>query len=358
MSNSSITNKTGSGRRRFREMAKSYIFGGFAKNQLYENDIAIQTLSNTSSKSKNSINDTCHSNLSYLTNTSSKDLSQCEIYKHQKSSISENININESESNTKISLNAPSSFVSDDIELDIDSDYVNVRTVVIIKNIPQNIDIDSILQAVYCGPIENVVKVFSPENNKLIKYLELHFFKNKDADLFLKYSKTGNFLVSGQKLKCQWGSRIINETSCASFQKLKDIVYPENEQVYSQHGGSTIRTGARRCLILKKTSLETKVKASQINNNIKNPYHLYSPNLAIFDINEIINDFKEFGDIINISPVISRRLCVSINFYNIRSAILAKEAFENMNSIVNKKYSDEWVLWYGKDVNDKPCIAI
>lgn len=356
MSNSSITNKMGSERRRFREMAKSYIFGSFVK-QAELNEAAIQTDSNVSSKSNNEINDTCQSDLSYLTNSSLKDLTRSEIVLDQSSSCS-NLKLNDSASNTKIALTSSSSIMSNNIELDIDSDYVNERTVLIIRDIPEKIDIDSILQAVYCGPIEKIVKVLNPEDNNLIKYLELHFIKNEDAELFLKYSKTGNFLVNGQKLKCQWGTRFINEVSNANFKKLHDLVYPENEQVYSQHGGSTIRTGARRCLILKKTNVEAKVDTNKKNNNIKNPYHLYSPNLAQFDINEIMKDFKVYGDIINISPVISRRLCISINFYDIRSAILAKEAFEKMNSLVNKKYSDEWVVWYGKDVNDKPCIAI
>ncbi|KAL6933340.1 uncharacterized protein HGUI_02950 [Hanseniaspora guilliermondii] len=355
MSNSSITNKTGSERKRFREIAKSYIFGSFTKNQSYQNEIAIQTCSNPSDKS-NITNDVSESDLSYLTNSSSNDLSATEVNIVQTSTNSKDINANDVDSNTKISLTSSSSLLSNKIELDIDSDYVNERTVLIIRDVPAKIDIDSILQAVYCGPIEKIVKVLNPEDNNLIKYLELHFIKNQDAELFLKYSKSGNFLVNGQKLKCQWGTRFINEVSKKNFSKLEDLVYPENEQVYSQHGGSTIRTGARRCLILKKTNVEPKNDTNK--KTIKNPYHLYSPNLAAFNINEVIKDFKVYGDIINISPVISRRLCISINYYDIRSAILAKEAFEKMNSIINKKYSNEWVVWYGKDVNDKPCISI
>ncbi|CAI8497928.1 unnamed protein product [Hanseniaspora opuntiae] len=354
MSNSSITNKTGSERKRFREIAKSYIFGSFTKNPAYQNEVAIQTGSDPSDKS-NVTNGTCQSDLSYLTNSSLNDLSDTEVNIVQ-TNTSKDINATDLDSNTKISLTSSSSAMSNKIELDIDSDYVNERTVLIIRDVPAKIDIDSILQAVYCGPIEKIVKVLNPEDNNLIKYLELHFIKNQDAELFLKYSKTGNFLVNGHKLKCQWGTRFINEVSKKNFSKVKDLVYPENEQVYSQHGGSTIRTGARRCLILKKTNVEPKTDTGK--KNMKNPYHLYSPNLATFNINEITKDFKVYGDIINISPVISRRLCISINYYDIRSAILAKEAFEKMNSMINKKYSNEWVVWYGKDVNDKPCISI
>ncbi|OBA28139.1 hypothetical protein HANVADRAFT_51848 [Hanseniaspora valbyensis NRRL Y-1626] len=353
------TIKNGSERRRFREIAKNYLFGVSLKT-INNNNSSKEFLKNESQASaktettttttnlsqlsnKKSTIPTCETDLSYLTNSSAKDLSKIETK-----------TLLLSPNHTKTELKIGSSLAENIDSFQLDSEYLNQRKVLIIRDIPSRIDIDTILQAVYCGPIEKIVKVLNSENNELIKYLELHFMKNEDAELFYQYAQTGNFLINGQFLECQWGSKMINEVSVEDFGRIESLVFPPNEQVYSQHGGSTIRTGARRCLILKKNNVEPKKNHGSENN----PYHLYSPNLADFDLSEVIKDFKVYGDIINITPVISRRLCISINYYDIRSAIQAKISFEKNNSNINKKYSANWVIWYGKDVNDKPCISI
>lgn len=343
------TAKTGSERRRFREIAKSYFFGLNPKtlpnniNPMKNNKPGFTVGSPTKKNSlieKTLYDSSCGSEFSGLINSSFHNLSKTEGY-------STTLN------HSKINQKSSASLVEKLDIFGLDSEYLNQRKVLILYNIPAKTAVDSILQAVYCGPIEKVVKVVDISNKYLIKYLELHFIKNADAELFFQYAQTGNFLVNGQFLLCQWGNKKINQTSVSEFCKIESLVFPKNEQVYSQHGGSNIRTGARRCLILKKNNLEAKEEFENKNSN----YHLYSPNLSSIDLDTIIEDFKLFGDIINITPVISRKSCISINYYDIRSAIQAKTAFEIIDSKINKKYSAEWVVWYGKDVNDKPCIA-
>lgn len=348
--NSENTAKTGSERRRFREIAKSYFFGYNPKTSPHNNNNRIvknQTGFTVSSPAKKALlndntlyNTFSRSGISGVFNSSYPELPKTEDF-------STTIN------NSKANQESSASLVEKLDIFGLDSEYLNQRKVLMLYNIPHKTSVDSILQAVYCGPIEKVVKVVNNNSNHLLKYLELHFIKNKDAELFYQYAQTGNFLVNGQFLLCEWGNKKVNQSSVAEFCKIERFVFPKNEQVYSQHGGSNIRTGARRCLILKKNNPEPKADYEYKSNN----YHLYSPNLISLDLNAIFEDFTVFGEIINITPVISRKTCIAINYYDIRSAIKAKTAFELNDSNINKKYSTDWVVWYGKEVNDKPCIA-
>ncbi|XBW35833.1 hypothetical protein QEN19_001406 [Hanseniaspora menglaensis] len=348
-SHQKILTKTGSERRRFREFAKNYFFGATITSVKSPNKFDISKIISNSKNSIFVLENQCSLNLEC---NQQNEIISNENNQSGHKDLTKFVTLISPSDLSNLELNSSAKIIENTSSFDIESEYFCKRKVLVIRNIPMQINIDSILQAVCCGPIEKVVQIFSNESNKFIKYLELHFIKNEHAELFYQYAKTGNFLINGQFLNCQWGNKLINEMSIKNFELINKLVFPENEQVYSQHGGSTIRTGARRCLILKKNCVEPKKYYS---NNL-NFYHLYSPNLADFSFKEIIADFKVFGEIINVTPVVSRKLCISINYYDIRSAIYAKSSFENPFSKTYKKYASDWVIWYGKEVNDKPCI--
>jgi hypothetical protein len=60
---------------------------------------------------------------------------------------------------------------------------------------------------------------------------------------------------------------------------------------------------------------------------------------------------------LEITPVISKKLCLAIHFYDTVSAINAKKEFDGKTTEIYEKYKD-WTLWYGKDLCDTPCLNV
>ena len=359
----------GSERRRFRTIAKSYLFG-HKKGQIRDlNAFHEQFYANEAPEPKFSSN---YDTSIFLLERKSSALVDQVADQVVACCLSPTVSIDESEdypmkewlsksTNQDFSTFSGSKAISEK-QLFSSSDcakqrteFLNTRKVVILENIPAITDVDSILNQVYCGPIEKIVKTTFEKDTSQIKELELFFVEHEDAEKFMHFASSNLFLINGVHPNCIWANSTINKAANDSFQKIKHYVYPKNEQVYSQHGSSSIRTGARRCLILKKQAMK---EPSISNYDHKNPYLLYSSVLEPFDVNQLIKDFQKFGEIINVTPVVSRKMCVSINFSDIRNAIDAKVSFDTKGTLLNSKYHNDWALWYGKDIADKPAFSV
>ncbi|OWB78482.1 hypothetical protein B5S32_g2676 [[Candida] boidinii] len=96
-----------------------------------------------------------------------------------------------------------------------------------------------------------------------------------------------------------------------------------------------------------------------------------------FNIEEIRNDFMGYGKIIDILPIISRKMAFSIQFFDISSAVKAKKDCEHCPNEGNEAGSEEevgnfkdalarsatqkemwskyrnWYIWFGKDPTDR-----
>ena len=128
---------------------------------------------------------------------------------------------------------------------------------------------------------------------------------------------TGLLMVNGVKLKVEWlndENNLVNSTLSSSL--MSDILH----------------NGCRRCLIISKN-----IPGKRIRNGDKmfypEPDIHYSTNL---NFEEIKNDFNKFGKVLDIGSVISRKLCFSIFYYDIRCAILAKQELDLIGSELNK----------------------
>ncbi|CAI5758725.1 unnamed protein product [Candida verbasci] len=200
---------------------------------------------------------------------------------------------------------------------------------VVITNITSSMGINSVIQQVCGGPLEKIVR----HSNSL----EIYFIFPEHAKQFYMYGKnSGLLIVNGLKLKVQW------------------LLDDENNQIISPNLLSQIlHNGCRRCLIISKVIPNKKIRTGDKMFYPEPEIH-YS---SYLNVSEIRSDFNKFGEIMDIGSVISRKLCFSVFYYDIKHAINAKNEFELIGSELNLKYKD-WSIWYGKDITDRACFAL
>lgn len=242
----------------------------------------------------------------------------------------------------------PDLFEEDNVYMTIDGENVYVTSssedellennihpkAIVLGNIPKSTGIASILAQLHGGPLENIV-IHTNEDQSL-KKVQLDFLTHEAAYSFMKYGRTNMFKVNGQHLTPEWGT--------TSDPKINEGNEWDDQQSSSEDQDFC------RCLIMKK----------YINFSKKNKYsdpYKESP-LEPLNIFEIKQDFGTFGEILEITPIVSRKLCISINFFSIDSAMNAMKEYENPTSNLHKVYFNDWAIWYGKDITDRPCIAL
>lgn len=253
--------------------------------------------------------------------------------------------------------------------------------IVAITNIPKKLSIPSLLHQIHGGPLEKIELVkknnyqfFNDEKlyafNKPINWNEvsifLHFNRYEDARNFYLYSKTGFFRVNDIHLKTLWIPELDDS--------LEDYKTTENNLLVTNLMKGEER--ARRVLVFKKPLHEKRSKhCIKRRPGYPDPTVNYSDD---FDIDEIRKDFGQYGKLIEILPVVSRKLCFGIQYYDVRSAIKVKRIVQssghNNHETEDSKAKDEydifsakdlelrnkyqhWYVWYGKDPADKsvPC---
>lgn len=205
------------------------------------------------------------------------------------------------------------------------------RRSIVLANVPRNTGLSSILSQVCGGPLEAITLHRSGVDKALVK-VELDFLTKEGAASFMKYGRSNLFKVNGIHLAPEW-------KKCFELQPpaLPEDILEEIPEVC-------------RCLIMKRyTSGVTK------NKHGSRPKETVLDNL---DVSEIQQDFEIFGEIQDIGPIVSRKLCVSISFYCVHDAIHAMDDYENPASQLYRKYFKTWAVWYGKDITDRPCVEI
>lgn len=211
------------------------------------------------------------------------------------------------------------------------------KRILLMRNIGQRSGFKNALSLVAGGPLEKITF----HDSSCEPYMELHYIYYDDAMRFFNYAtNTGLLNFNGHKFDLEWAPLHIPE----SRSLLSIPSYLLNE--IQSHG-------ARRCLLFSKVVPEKPIRHSRTM-HYPSPKTHYSLDLTIEKIKE---DFLRFGDLIEVGSVISRKLCFSLQFYDIRSAINAKKECEAEGFPMNLKYG-EWTIWYGKDPADKPCLTV
>ncbi|GAV54984.1 hypothetical protein ZYGR_0AS03070 [Zygosaccharomyces rouxii] len=211
----------------------------------------------------------------------------------------------------------------------------NVRPrAVVLGNIPKSTGIASILAQLHGGPLENIA--IHTGDAQTLKKVQLDFLTHEAAYSFMKYGRTNMFKINGQHLTPEWGR--ISDHKIKKSNEWDDQQSSNEDQDFC------------RCLIMKKyINCAKRTKYSDA--------YKESP-LEPLNLSEIKQDFGNFGEILEITPVVSRKLCISVNFFSMESAMKAMREYENPTSNLHKAYFDNWAIWYGKDITDRPCIAL
>lgn len=228
----------------------------------------------------------------------------------------------------------------------IDLTSNNDKRVVIFQDLPRNTGIKNLLAQIHGGPLEKILYAYDDRlGADRIAYVEIHFLFSSDANRFMHFSRYHLFKVNGIHLIPQWANKDVLELSNNSMEHIRQFV--DLDKCKSIQNFDSV--GARRCLIMKKYTKKHRPICKELN-----------PKSRIYDldIRQIKNDFNRFGHILDVSPLISRKICLQISFHDIRSAIEAMKSYETTNSFINDRYYRDWSIWYGKDIVDKPCIEV
>ncbi|KAG7740164.1 hypothetical protein KL923_002005 [Ogataea haglerorum] len=239
--------------------------------------------------------------------------------------------------------------------------------VVMLSNIHRNTSLTSIMSQIYGGPLEKVLlldkstlKEKQYDLGKQVNWdetlLHLYFQREEDALKFMNFASTGMFVVNGYHLHPSWIPRsgIVNTEDYLCYHE-KDSL-----QSLEMMGGPE---SARRVLVLKKPVLAKSKLNSHIGSEKKrasypDPILNYSPD---FDLNAIRTDFSQFGPIVEILPVVSRKLCFAVQYFDVQAAIAAKHAIQAKRNVsdnqMSVKYKD-WYIWYGRDPADKAALFV
>ena len=207
-------------------------------------------------------------------------------------------------------------------------------TEIIISNIPEFTGVDSVLAQVRGGQLSRVSVPVSKYSSSPLKFIVVTFCNPQDAKAFLEYGNTNLFKVNGMNVDVNW-----------YFDEFKS---PYNAWSGSVSTGNSQNSKTTRCLILKKNEKKRIITKHGV---------VVENGVIPFDETTIEEDFSIFGNIQGITPVISRKLCISIHFMDILSAMRAMHSFRQHNSDIYKKYHNTWSMWYGVDVTARPCIA-
>ncbi|KAI5948715.1 hypothetical protein KGF57_005326 [Candida theae] len=241
---------------------------------------------------------------------------------------------------------------------------------VVLSNLDSSMGINSVVQQVCGGPLEKVVRVSSHR-------VKLYFIFPQQAKQFYQYgSATGLLKVNGIRLSVSWGDDDYREETP---RKVEEDVENHNNNFASVNFNSNnnskptskgsfldphstlpralyhdiLTSGCRRCLIVSKIIIGKKIRPGDKMFYPEPEIH-YSQELQIHNIRE---DFEQFGEVMDIGSVISRKLSFSVFYYDIRCAIKAKTEFETIGTTLHHKYKD-WAIWYGKDITDRACFVL
>ncbi|ODV85490.1 hypothetical protein CANARDRAFT_178756, partial [[Candida] arabinofermentans NRRL YB-2248] len=285
------------------------------------------------------------------------------------------------------------------------SDEMKPSRVVILSNIKPSTSLTSIMGQLNSGPLEKIRLLNKYDFTEIDNYdlgstidwantvLQLFYYKEEDASQFMKYAATGMFIVNGHHLESSWmpcdqstdknRSRLGSKNYSLVADDINDEDDDNSEDSYALKLMGPMEN-ARRVLVFKKP-VSAKAKATQNAHNSKlfgssekrrpsypDPILNYSEN---FDLDDIKKDFSQFGPIVEVSPVVSRKLCFAVQYLDVRSAIIAKHqlmskestnnpidpnvglAYYQQSPELNCKYKN-WYSWYGKDPADKGAILI
>lgn len=202
--------------------------------------------------------------------------------------------------------------------------------ILILEGLPKAVNVPALVSEICCGPLEKFIFHDSDRPE-----LEVFFQSPEQAQHFFEYVATsGFFCIYGKSVKVRWA------------EKAEQVPVP----AYIMDEVSSNR--ASRIIIMSKS---IRTKTSKI---LGRKSRLAEENFSgDFNVEGMKWDFVQFGGIVEITPMISRKLSICIQFTDIRSAILVLHSLKQKNSMLHSKYA-LWSARYGSDPADRPCKRV
>ncbi|EGV61953.1 hypothetical protein PSN45_000657 [Yamadazyma tenuis] len=217
------------------------------------------------------------------------------------------------------------------------SESLDSKRILVVKGMIPKSSCGAILTRISGGSLERAV--FKDDSQS--PSLELYFIFPKEAQKFFEYSQTGLFCYNGNPLQVEWASER-NTEDISSF-------HPSIEKKLLDQ----ISKGARRTLLFTKGTPKIS-KRTENHSHFPNQSVNFSPN---FNIKNVIADLAPMGNIVEFTPLISGSLSFRVSFDDVRTAINIMRQWQIAGTMLNFKYSG-WVLHYGKDTCEKPCLTL
>lgn len=210
------------------------------------------------------------------------------------------------------------------------------KRAVLISGLTEGTTVPLVLAQLRGGVLEKIA--YNEKNGDL----EVFFFTARAAAEFMEMAlNLGLFIVNGRSLPVRWSN---------SFEARSCEVRPLPNYVVAE---VAMYKASRVVIFSKCVPGKPKVVVGE-----KRTY----PNAKLhfsqaFDIEMVKWDFVLFGGIVEVMPMVSHNLSVSIQFTDIRSALLAMHSMKQANSHLREKYPD-WTLKYGNDPTLRPCLVL
>lgn len=212
---------------------------------------------------------------------------------------------------------------------------VDTRRIIVMTGFPTNSVLRDILPCVRGGPLERI----SIRDQNDSSSVELHFFFPEHAHDFIEYGKSGLLVHNGDSIPIEWASPF----------NTSDI--PFTHPTLPKSLMASVYRGATRILVFIKEIPEKPVYKSK-KKVYPNPLVNYSQD---FNIRNVLTDFQILGNLIDFVPIVSKRLAFAISFDDVRTAIAVMKQCRTNGTRLHEKYKT-WIIRYGKDVTDKPCL--
>lgn len=207
---------------------------------------------------------------------------------------------------------------------------------VVLRDIPVGATLAGVLSHIRGGALERVVFRERPAPT-----LEVVFLEEELARRFHEYAtQTGFLSINGHHILAEH----MNPANTSSQDSTAPLAsYLEKEYL----------RGARRVLLLARPVHDKPEREGPIMHYPSARLHL----LKDVDVEQIRRDFGRYGDVVEITPVVSRKLCFSIHYADIRLAIVAKQEVRSEGSLMGAKYH-AWTVSYDRDPADVPCYVL
>ncbi|OBA20763.1 hypothetical protein METBIDRAFT_230331 [Metschnikowia bicuspidata var. bicuspidata NRRL YB-4993] len=210
------------------------------------------------------------------------------------------------------------------------------RRILCVAGLPATTSMATTMSLVCGGGLEKVV--FHDGHSPTV---EVHFLSPESAHKFHEYSERLPLLaINGYPLSVTWAKP--TRGLPAGHAPLASYVAEEVEGYRASRVIVLTRPVPKR---------QTDTAASRGYPDARDNYS------ADLNIEKVKWDFVQFGGIVEVMPMILSKLSISIQYTDIRSAILAMHTLSQKSSLLYSKYS-LWSAKYVRDVTNRPCLTV